>query len=293
MGNITTVVTIQMDSEDKEKIAAIQRKVLEEQIRRKRNQPPEPGRARIQGIDYNPFWRRIAEWVLYIFAHGVLVILPFFLFFSVLLIFVFIDSYFWQITIALPIVLGSYALYRMSRKPLSFRDRHNEIDSMLSHYNNQQALSDLHDLAKEGYIPAQLHVGGMYQSAKQVTRNAKTAMKWYRRAAERGSAEAHFRLANLMADGAEGVDKDVSSAIQHYEKAYKSGFADAAFSLAQIYEHGKGVDSDREKAIEWYFESGKLYEKTRRPADLEMEIRSLSGIEGGHQLAIELQELNS
>jgi len=279
-----------MDTEDNEKIAAIQRKVLEEQIHRQRNQPPAPTHARIRGIDYQPLWWRITEWVLYIFAHSAFAILPFFTFFSILLLFVFIDSFFWQIAIALPIVLGSYALYRMSRKPLSFRDRHRKITNTLVYSNNQRALADLHDLADEGYIPAQLHVGGLYQSAKHVTRNIKTAMKWYRHAAKRGSAEAHYRLANLMADGAEGVERDVPGAIQHYEKSYKTGLSEAAFSLAQIYELGKGIDADPEKAIEWYFRAGELFRKQKRPEDLAMAINSINGIDDQHRLASKLLE---
>lgn len=279
-----------MDAKDKEKIAAIQRKALDEQIRSKRNQPPEPCRARIQGIDYEPLWWRITGGVLYIFAHCALLILPFFIFFSVLFIFIFIDSFFWQIVLALPVVLGSYILYRMSRKPPSFRDRYRKIANTLSHFSNQQALADLHDLAEEGYIPAQLHVGGLYLSAKHVARNAKTAMTWYRRAAERGSAEAHYRLANLLADGTQGVAKDISGAIQYYEKAYKNGFSDAAFSLAQIYEHGKDVDSDREKAIEWYFRAGELFKKRKRSEDLAMVIRSIKGIDEQHPLVSKLLE---
>jgi len=274
-----------MDAEDKEKIASIQRKALDEQIRSKREQTPLPGPARIRGLDYKPFWQRTTEWLVYIFAHGLFVILPFFLFFAVLIILVFIDSYFWQITISLPVILGSYILYRISRKPSTKRDRYSKIIDHLSHYNNQQAIADLHDLAEEGYIPAQLHIGGLYQFARHVTRNAKTAIKWYRRAAERGSAEAYYRLAKILADGAEGVDNDVSNAIRYYEKAIEGGMSDAAFSLAQIYEYGKGIDSDKEKAIEWYFRAGEMFKKQKRPEDLATAINSIKGLQDDYPSA--------
>ena len=50
----------------------------------------------------------------------------------------------------------------------------------------------------------------------------------------------------------QGVDKDPKTAAEWYRKAAEKGVADAQYRLGAMYESGEGVPSDMEYAYGWY-----------------------------------------
>ena len=66
-----------------------------------------------------------------------------------------------------------------------------------------------------------------------------------------------FRLASMYEIGRK-VEKDINKAIKIYENLVDDNFSYAMLCLASIYENGKGVEVDYQKAKELYEEAGEL-----------------------------------
>ena len=69
---------------------------------------------------------------------------------------------------------------------------------------------------------------------------AEVAVVDVKAAAERGSAEAQYKLGLAHRKG-EGVKKDAAEALKWMQKAAEQGLADAQHDLGFIYAHGAGV----------------------------------------------------
>ena len=66
-----------------------------------------------------------------------------------------------------------------------------------------------------------------------------------------GEADAMFALATLYQDG-KGVKKDLQKAVSLYESSAKKGLAAAQFNLGVMYANGTGVIQDFYAAKDWY-----------------------------------------
>ena len=88
-------------------------------------------------------------------------------------------------------------------------------------------------------------------------RDGLRAMKFFRKAAEQGHADAQYSLgyiymhSNLKEDGKQ-VAPDHKLGFQWYEKAANQSHTVAQFKTGWAYEFGFGVTIDRVKAVEWY-----------------------------------------
>jgi len=69
--------------------------------------------------------------------------------------------------------------------------------------------------------------------------------------ANQGHAPAQFQLGKMY-DLGKGVDLDHQKAIEWYEKSADQGYINAQFSLGSSYYLGIGVEQDYRKAVEWY-----------------------------------------
>ena len=76
------------------------------------------------------------------------------------------------------------------------------------------------------------------------------AVRWYRLAADQGSAEAYVRLGFMHADG-EGVAADPGEAVRCWRRAADLGSADAQFMLGAKYLEGEGVPENPVFAHMW------------------------------------------
>ncbi|KAG0223729.1 copper transport protein ctr1 [Actinomortierella wolfii] len=110
-----------------------------------------------------------------------------------------------------------------------------------------------------------------YDKGKGVEQSSPEAIKWYRKAAEEGSAEAQFclglmRSAEQGESGAQinlgmmyefglGVEQSCTEAVEWYRKAAEQGDAKAEYYLGIAYELGQGIEEDLVEAASWYRKS--------------------------------------
>ena len=107
--------------------------------------------------------------------------------------------------------------------------------------------------AEQGHAQAQCDLGWMYDNGHGVPKDCTEAMKWFRKAAEQGHAVAQCSLGNMYTDG-RGVFvlKDYAEAVKWYRKAADQGYAIAQFNLGVMYANGRGVPKDYAEAAKWY-----------------------------------------
>jgi TPR repeat protein len=58
-----------------------------------------------------------------------------------------------------------------------------------------------------------------------------------------------------MYEYGKGIEQDYEKAVQWYKKAAEKGYARAEYNLGVMFEHGKGVEQDYEKAVQWYMKA--------------------------------------
>jgi len=76
-------------------------------------------------------------------------------------------------------------------------------------------------------------------------------VKWYRRAAEQGEANAQNDLGYIYYSG-HGLPKDYAEAVKWYRKAAEQGEAPAQYNLGLMYAEGVGVLKNETEALAWY-----------------------------------------
>src|ERR1017187_7237050 len=101
------------------------------------------------------------------------------------------------------------------------------------------ALEKFTKLATDGEI-AQYSLGLMYINGQGVPQDYKTAISWFRKAAEQGNILAQYSLGLLYANG-QGLPQDFKKAALCYYKAGVQGNASARYRLATLYANGQGV----------------------------------------------------
>jgi TPR repeat protein len=76
-------------------------------------------------------------------------------------------------------------------------------------------------------------------------------VKWYRKAADQGDADAQFNL-GAGYDNGQGVPQDYAEALKWYRLAADQGVASAQYNLAVMYANGQGVPQDYVRAYMWF-----------------------------------------
>ena len=82
-------------------------------------------------------------------------------------------------------------------------------------------------------------------------KNYSCAVKWYAKGAELGNEDAQSSLAQMYQYG-KGVETNLAKAIEWYTKAAEQGYKNAQYSMGWAYEHGQGVDKNLAEAKKWY-----------------------------------------
>ncbi|MEX2648354.1 MAG: tetratricopeptide repeat protein [Alphaproteobacteria bacterium] len=77
------------------------------------------------------------------------------------------------------------------------------------------------------------------------------AVKWYRKAADQGLAEAQFTLGVMYHDGL-GESQDDAEALKWFRKGADQGDAPAQINLGLKYHEGRGVPQDYVQAHMWF-----------------------------------------
>jgi TPR repeat protein len=91
----------------------------------------------------------------------------------------------------------------------------------------------------------------MYANGNGVPENDAEAIKWYRKAADQGDADAQYNLGNWYANG-RGVPENDVEAVKWYRKAADQGHAKAQSNLGVMYYGGDGVPENNIRAYVWW-----------------------------------------
>lgn len=113
-------------------------------------------------------------------------------------------------------------------------------------------------LALDGDADAQLSMAAVYEELESLN----DAVRWYRKAAEQGKADAEFKMGYFYTVGGGGLAKDLAEAARWYEKAAAQNQSGAQYNLAVCYENGLGVERDEVRALRLYMaaaEKGDTY----------------------------------
>ena len=90
----------------------------------------------------------------------------------------------------------------------------------------------------------------MYYTGQGVPQDYKTAVKWYRLAAEQGYVDAQFSVGNAYGKG-KGVPQDYKTAVKWHTLAAEQGYARSQSLLGLWYVLGHGVLQDNVDAHMW------------------------------------------
>jgi len=103
--------------------------------------------------------------------------------------------------------------------------------------------------ARAGHVPAMvLHAIALRNSP--VPQDAIAAREWAERAAQQGSTEGMFQLAQLLDQGLGGA-RDADGARVWYERAADATHAEAAFQAGMMWADGEGGEADDGAARDW------------------------------------------
>jgi TPR repeat protein len=99
-------------------------------------------------------------------------------------------------------------------------------------------------------------------------KDMESALPLYEESARKGSAKAHYELARLYAQGADGVVKDLAVANRHLIEASSMGNDEATRVLAWQYLRGAGVEKNQVKAVELFDQAAKTSLRAQREAGM-------------------------
>lgn len=102
-----------------------------------------------------------------------------------------------------------------------------------------------------GHANAQCALGTMYYAGEGTKANSGEAALWWRKAAEQNFVVAQFYLGCSYKEG-EGVPKDLAEALSWYRRAAEQGYAEAQFALGVMYTKNDGIPQNEAEAIKWY-----------------------------------------
>ena len=106
-----------------------------------------------------------------------------------------------------------------------------------------------------------------------------TALRWWRKAAEQGLAEAQFNLGHRYREG-RSVKQDDREAVRWYRKAAEQGYAKAQSLLGVMYVIGQGVTQDYVQAHKWFNIASalgyKAAKKLRKEAEKKMTAQQIA-----------------
>ena len=94
-------------------------------------------------------------------------------------------------------------------------------------------------------------LGKCYFNGFGTEKDNNVGITYFQKAADRGSGDASFNLANIYKDG-ESVPQNITLAISYLTKAINLGNDDAMVTLGDMYHSGDGVDQDETKACQYY-----------------------------------------
>lgn len=117
--------------------------------------------------------------------------------------------------------------------------------------NYAEAVKWYRKAANKGDNKARNDLGNCYYGGKGVEKDELEAVRWFWDAAVQGDAEAQNSLGDCYYYG-KGVEENETEAVEWYQGAADKGHADAQTKVGNCYYYGNGVEQDYAKATEWY-----------------------------------------
>lgn len=105
--------------------------------------------------------------------------------------------------------------------------------------------------ARSGDLDAQLAMAEMLYEGKRVPVDLKTALQWYRLAAQKGHAGAQAMVGYMLEEGM-GCEKSDAEAFHWFRLGAENGDAYCQYKFAVALEEGLHVQKDVPAALEWY-----------------------------------------
>jgi TPR repeat protein len=116
------------------------------------------------------------------------------------------------------------------------------------------AARELRPLAERGDAEAQYRIGLMYEFGRGYSVDKAQGIGWLRKAAAQGHASAQQELGVIYATG-DGVAKDDAQAVAWFQKAAELGNSAAQYNLGLMVAKGAGVRQDTAQALAWFRKS--------------------------------------
>jgi len=116
------------------------------------------------------------------------------------------------------------------------------------------AANEYRPLAERGNAEAQYRIGRMYEFGNGYAQDKAQGIAWVRKAADQGHVDAEQELGVVYATG-DGVAQDDVQAVAWFRKAAEHGDATAQYNLGLLYAKGQGVTKDYAQSVEWWRKS--------------------------------------
>jgi len=113
------------------------------------------------------------------------------------------------------------------------------------------AIKEYRPLAERGDAEAQYRIGRLYEFGKGYPKDQAQGIAWIRKAAAQDHVDAQQELGFIYATG-DGVKQDDVQAAAWFRKAATAGDAQAQYNLGLLYAKGAGVAKDYAQAIDWW-----------------------------------------
>jgi hypothetical protein len=136
----------------------------------------------------------------------------------------------------------------------------------------QNAAQWLRPFADKGNAEAQYRMGKMYEGGRGVEQSSVQAKQWFQKAAAQGHVGARRRLEAL--EGKPSKASGESVALKWYQDKADEGDPDAQFNLGFMYETGFSIPRDDGRAAQWYELAAA---KRNVPAQLRLGLMYLAG----------------
>ncbi|MGR3174050.1 MAG: tetratricopeptide repeat protein [Candidatus Scalindua sp.] len=122
--------------------------------------------------------------------------------------------------------------------------------------NYKEAIKWYRKAAEQGHAEAQNSLGIMYIKEQGVEQDYKEAVKWCRKAAKQEYLQAQYNLGIMYSKGL-GTEQNYNKAVKWYRKAAERGYAQSQTILGLMYSKGQGVEQDYKEAVKWYRKAAK------------------------------------
>lgn len=119
-------------------------------------------------------------------------------------------------------------------------------------------VAELEDAIAAGNRSAYASLGSKYVDGEGVEVDERRAFELFTRGAELGSIDCMFNLGLFYEKGLGGYLPDNKSAARWYKKAAEKGSASGSFSYAYALLSGEGLKRDGSSSLKWFIKSGEL-----------------------------------